>query len=618
MSTTKSVSLTSIASFALAVSIGILASRYPLRFLYGIEFFFLNAVSWFAYKRSGMPAAFATSFAGAAFGVFLFGQSPLLVLAPVEVSLVHALLRKTKRASLLYGFALYWVPLGLLLHGAAYLWLPASQTAYVALFLLFQTANGLLNALLGEVAGDHWPVSISRRVSLRYRDWSIKRVTFQLCAVLLAVPFAVYLFINGQYAYRDTVKGTADKMNTIQAHLNETINVLSAQDLREFKVHSALQKESMHEAFDNLTLDSKAKLVLTDPNRQVIATSDPAVQDGQEDYRWSNGFRVRRLSDSLYLLQPADIPEYNPIARWSASQFVSIASLQRVPGYQLIMKEPVAPFQQSVFGLYLLSVSVMFVWIFAFAGLALWTTQRISSALTELADYSTGLPKKIRQRTAFEWKKSSIHEVDRLIHNFKDMSAELMNMFQEINENEDKLRLLVHYDSLTGLANRYSFSRYLPALIQESREKGAEAACLFLDLDRFKEINDTLGHEAGDTVLRAVGERLNRFNGERVKSFRLAGDEFVVVLSAPLPDDLEAWAAQVRETLTREPIRLKERSLRLEFSAGIARYPEHGQDAESLLRGADQAMYEAKLSGRNKIKLYAGTRTEQRKGGAAE
>jgi diguanylate cyclase (GGDEF)-like protein len=351
-------------------------------------------------------------------------------------------------------------------------------------------------------------------------------------------------------------------------------------------------------------MNSNVQMILIDPSHQVIVMSDPTAKDDQQDYHWENNADIRKVSDTLFLWQPKSIPIFNSVARWSASEFVSIMPLERVPGYQLIIKEPVRSFQQSVFNMYMVSLSLAFSLIFTFALLALWATRKISSSLAELAEFSSGIPRKIRLRSAFEWKASRIYEVNRLTDNFRDMSTELVNMFQEVNDSQEKLRLLVHYDALTGLANRYSFSHYLPSLIQEAKEKGLPAACLFIDLDRFKWINDNMGHEAGDTVLKMVGERLNQFKGATSKPFRLAGDEFVVVLSAPLPEHIEDWAKLVRQALSSEEIKLDQQTIQLEFSAGLAIYPEHGQDAESLLRSADQAMYQAKVSGRNQTRMY--------------
>lgn len=604
-----------IAIFVFALFLGLLTSRYPLHYLYGIELFLLNAISWFVYKHLGYHHAFAVSFVGAVCGIFLFGQAPSLVFAPLEIMVVHLVLKRLGSTSILRGVFLYWLVFGLLLEWGMFQWLLESESQYAPLFLLFRMANGLINALLGEVAGDYLVSRISK-VSLI--KWRIERVSFQIFMVLLAIPFMIFLYFSGSFIYRDTVQHTSGKMVTIKAHFNETINAYSETELRDFKNHSSVQKAAIQEIFDSLTFDNDTKVILVGPDLQVIAAKDQSVKEGQTDYSWDRGYDVKEISNNMYLLQPQSIPEFNTISRWAASEYSAKMDLERLPSYSLFIREPVFPFQQSVFRLYTVSVSIAYVVVFAFAILALWASRKLSSSLTELADLSSDLPHKIRLRSSVDWRESSIYEVNRLNNNFKEMSDELVRMFHEINDSEKKLKLLVHYDSLTGLANRYSFGHYLPAVLQQSINQNSKAACLFIDLDKFKTINDTLGHEAGDAVLKAVGERLKRISGEQINSFRLAGDEFVVVLSSPLPTNLEAWAETVRKLLTEDTVSFGSHSIRLQLSAGLAIFPDHGHDTESLLRSADQAMYQAKFSGRNKITMMSVSQNECPQGGDTE
>src|SRR5690606_17418254 len=88
-----------------------------------------------------------------------------------------------------------------------------------------------------------------------------------------------------------------------------------------------------------------------------------------------------------------------------------------------------------------------------------------------------------------------------------------------------------------------------------------------------------------------------------VKSYRLSGDEFVVLASEPLPVDIENWTSNIHKALSQAPVQVDEHKINLDLSVGIALYPDHGQDAESLLRSSDHAMYEAKLAGRNQVRI---------------
>ncbi len=174
----------------------------------------------------------------------------------------------------------------------------------------------------------------------------------------------------------------------------------------------------------------------------------------------------------------------------------------------------------------------------------------------------------------------------------------------ERRRTEERLNYLAYHDSLTGLPNR---ARLLERLIQSLAEADRHerlVAVLFLDLDRFKNINDTLGHEAGDRLLGAVASRLVEAVRPGDTVARPSGDEFTVVLAnVAHVDDVARVAHKICERF-REPFRLADRELFVTVSIGIALYPFDDREPEALLRNADAAMYHAKESGRNTFQFY--------------
>jgi diguanylate cyclase (GGDEF)-like protein len=162
----------------------------------------------------------------------------------------------------------------------------------------------------------------------------------------------------------------------------------------------------------------------------------------------------------------------------------------------------------------------------------------------------------------------------------------------------EELRVAATTDELTGLVNRKEFSDRLDAEIETCKQAGTTFGVLLLDLDHFKDINDTLGHQFGDDLLADLGPRLATRVGERGLVARFGGDEFAV-LPARRSDDVIALGQIVQEVLrcVREPVVFKEITLEVDGSIGVARYPENGTDAQTLLRRADIAMYAAKGHG---------------------
>jgi diguanylate cyclase (GGDEF)-like protein len=169
----------------------------------------------------------------------------------------------------------------------------------------------------------------------------------------------------------------------------------------------------------------------------------------------------------------------------------------------------------------------------------------------------------------------------------------------------DRVEFLAYHDALTGLPNRSMFSRLLTRALSEARRYERKMAVAFLDLDRFKQINDSLGHEAGDQLLREVAARLLGCVRESDTVARLGGDEFVVLLSEIGRGGDAAVVAQKILSAMARPFTLVGQEFRVTVSIGISSYPEDGLDEQTLTKNADIAMYQAKEAGKNNFQFYA-------------
>jgi len=173
-----------------------------------------------------------------------------------------------------------------------------------------------------------------------------------------------------------------------------------------------------------------------------------------------------------------------------------------------------------------------------------------------------------------------------------------------VEERTKELRHMAHHDSLTGISNRVIFMDKLEHAIFRAKHHGNQVALLFLDLDRFKVINDSLGHHVGDEILREVAHRLQRCIRQSDTVARLGGDEFTAILeNMSSIDDVTKVASEIIAKLA-EPLRIQENDLVITSSIGIALYPSDTTDINTLIKFADTAMYKAKESGRNAYKYY--------------
>lgn len=163
---------------------------------------------------------------------------------------------------------------------------------------------------------------------------------------------------------------------------------------------------------------------------------------------------------------------------------------------------------------------------------------------------------------------------------------------------------LARYDSLTGLPNRHMFTEELDRVLTRAKRYERRFAIFFIDLDRFKQVNDNLGHAAGDQLLRTVGSRLSRLLRDADLLARLGGDEFVVITESNCePATLSKVASRVLNAIA-EPMILESRRIEISASVGVAIYPADGADAATLMRAADAAMYQAKGRGKNTFDFF--------------
>lgn len=186
--------------------------------------------------------------------------------------------------------------------------------------------------------------------------------------------------------------------------------------------------------------------------------------------------------------------------------------------------------------------------------------------------------------------------ISHYIASFSDISSK--------KQFEDQLRYLSLFDRLTGLANRGTIADTVERAIRNASRSGEKLAVLYVDLDRFKIINDSLAHGAGDQLLRKVAERLRDTIPDRYSLGRYGGDEFVAILdSVKMQSEVRKHAEDILSSF-QNPFRISDRELFVSVSIGIALFPEDGSSAERLLQHADVAMYRAKAGGRNSYEFY--------------
>jgi diguanylate cyclase (GGDEF)-like protein len=180
----------------------------------------------------------------------------------------------------------------------------------------------------------------------------------------------------------------------------------------------------------------------------------------------------------------------------------------------------------------------------------------------------------------------------------------MLNDITERRRYEDTIHHLAYHDALTDLPNRVLLSDRLGQALASANRTNTRGALMILDLDRFKDVNDTLGHSMGDLLLKSVGKRLKKLLRKSDTVSRMGGDEFVLLLPTVTSTESAALTATKIVTAFREPFLCGGQTLNVTASIGIAEFPDDGVDAETLLKNADIALYRVKEQGRNNFQRF--------------
>lgn len=200
------------------------------------------------------------------------------------------------------------------------------------------------------------------------------------------------------------------------------------------------------------------------------------------------------------------------------------------------------------------------------------------------------------KQTLVEALERSEQELERRV---EERTRDLEKANEELRQKEEELQYLVQHDALTGLANRSLLEDRLTQAIMRARRNGHAVAVLMADLDGFKEVNDTHGHEVGDQMLKAIATRLRACVRESDTVARIGGDEFVIVLDELQELEDSTRVAQKLVEVSSWPVHLQDQPLKVSISVGIACFPRDATELPSLIKLADDTMYQAKSAGRN-------------------
>lgn len=581
----KTFSLYLLAGLMAYLSFALQIPLFPnLDFAFGSAFFMMVA-----YRHGLVPSLLQ---AVAVFGLAMLTHAGITWMHVIEGVVLIVLIARWKKPLVATG--VFVVAISPLILYLGFVTGHLEFDVHAKLGILVAGTNLLANAVLAELA-IIWRRA-HRKPSIREGkvDKPIKLthlfVKLVVCATVLSI---LLLMVRESRILEKAVEREIDQITQKAAAVGQAYTMIPASDIRQLQLRNVVQIEIARQVIENMIplAPSVFQAVLTDHQGELIRV-------GQADFPQEH-IRLRILEgekDAAWLAYWEEVPKGIPL-------FPGYA-LDRA-GYEYDV--PLGPFQLQIrwslsgYGTLLLEtfwsgiqniiliVAVFGILVFIFVRPVLQSIQRLVQA-------TTGIPAKLETGGQIQWPVSRYAEIQSMIANTRLVTEKLASMLNES-------KTMAASDPLTLLPNRRSFETRLAEYLAMAREQGKPIAVLFIDLDGFKQVNDTYGHDAGDMLLQRIASGLRERIGQSGFAARLGGDEFVAVLTldrtatAKLAEDMLDWLDK--------PIIANDQVVSVSCSIGIAMAPMDGVDAGSLIKYADQAMYQAKEKGGRAYRFHS-------------
>ncbi|GIQ67505.1 putative bifunctional diguanylate cyclase/phosphodiesterase [Xylanibacillus composti] len=585
---------------ALLVCIGLAAAGYAVTLptAFGLDMIFSGIFLLVLVRVLGVWAG--TGEAAVTAGIVYAGitPNPVVFMLLIEIMFIGVLTRIGKGTSVFGASCLYWGFLGLpLLTGILY---GFGEPELIAAILILgkSAANGLFNAWVADILLIYTPVQrwLSREGVQQY---SLRQIMFHITMGVVMVPFLLFTVISGWFQSNSIQNRSEELAASVAQFVQEDLGSWSSLEITQLQLGGAVQLGRLNE----LLRQSNAK------NDWIVSMETPygLSMDGTRVERtsgldgWQRSGNIKPLAEGLYEWSPGGQALYD-ILSWREIEQIVQLSIDPLP-FTFYVRVPLSAYMQDTQQFYAIQYGVMILYI-VFGTLAtLFLSHSMSRSIAGLAHTTIDLPEKLKRQESIDWPSSSLREIHQLITNFRGMSDNLYSAFLKLKQSEQTLHELAYFDALTRLPNRRSFTRDLSRLLDEADARGSHAAVLFMDLDRFKQINDSLGHTAGDELLKGIADRLQKVMGDKGGVYRLGGDEFTIILPETEEEEIHALAQAVQQAC-REPYAISGQELRTFVSIGISMIPRDGNDLDTIVRHADMAMYKAKGEGGRGYEFY--------------
>ncbi|MDQ2087458.1 EAL domain-containing protein [Herbivorax sp. ANBcel31] len=463
---------------------------------------------------------------------------------------------------------------------------------FVVFNVLKEITTALLSCLLVDILFSYDPIKIKEnRIKDTSMGFRFSNIMLHSTLAAISIPYFIYVGIMGVSNIKDIVNLADNKfatqLQTIENHLNNQTD----NEIFTLKQQGTLQTSILNQKLQSITSDANTEIVITDHNNIPLGANITISKE--QPFIWSSGGSTISESENIFYWIP-DGNFNSTLEKWNYAYIIREKNFPSLNLNAVIM----TPFSPFLINLLQSIVSLLWMYLFfcsATLFLTLLYNRIFFKPLSNLAKTTTGIPLRLSKGIQIEWYKSNIFEIEALSDNFKAVTCNLENTFKRTHH-------LAYYDLLTGLPNRLSMQEALTEIFSNGLSN-KPFALFFFDLDRFKQVNDSLGHAVGDSLLKEIATRLKTIESENIRIFRVSGDEFVAIAEETNQETAENIAQHILE-LIRQPVYIEQHELHITSSIGIALSPQHSDNPQTLMKLADTSMYIAKEDGRNTYSLY--------------
>lgn len=597
--------------FFMLLGLTLLSTIFNVNVVYGLTFSFSSIFTFLVLRIFGLRFAIITALL-----TFLCIPHESIYIAYNIIFLVEILFVGTyflikNSAKMFFVDALFWLTIGL----ATIFTLNKTSLAGDALYFQIckDILNGLFNVLIADMLLAYFPFyKLLKSKKLNKNNVSVHQFLTHLSILFLIVPLFLGTLTKTWSAHDEITRDANSKAIISSMQIKKEIQLL-AENNPNFSIDYMKQKRSFKEIVERFK-SQDFNIIITNSKNKVITFSSNMAPITDNYFHWKNTSEVKKISNSFYEVLPKERNNVFPILKWRSGNIVFIDTLDSL-SLKVFIQFPIAQYQDQIFQDFLihLRASVLFS-IFTVIFIQVINRWFITN-IEQLTIVTTNLPKKLFNLEKLDWPHSNISELRLLTQNLKEMAKKLKELFQEsiemnriltiqtkqLKTSEEKLHQLAYYDGLTDLPNRLHFQNYVKDLIKNNSSE--KIAIIFIDLNQFKQVNDTLGHDAGDTLLKLTANRFRHLLDIHRMVFRLSGDEFVVVQSFKDQEEITSTLAQIQNEFSL-PFQLSGHQLYITASVGVSIYPDNGLELDSLVKCADIAMYGSKDKGGNAAQFF--------------